>query len=88
MYANFDFPLVVGVNLDKMWGVVSVPRTTHSWDDGLPMQSRVSVPPWSSPRAVEHLSFKQIGFLLGSLFVCVACLQFHIFSHALKWRGF
>lgn len=51
-------------------------QTTHSWDDGLPMQSRVSVPPWSSPRAVEHLSFKQIGFLLGSLFVCVILSHF------------
>ena len=41
------------------------------------MQSRVSVPPWSSPRAVEHLSSKQIGFLLGSLLVCVACRQIY-----------
>jgi len=47
--------------------------TIHSLDDGLPM-ARV-IPSWSSPRAVQHLSSGQIGFLLSSLFVCV------IFSH-------
>lgn len=47
--------------------------TIHSLDDGLPM-ARV-IPSWSSPRAVQHLSSRQIGLLLSSLLVCV------IFSH-------